>query len=215
MNDRVHRALDNELTTKNLTPEESAELTESRALFEAVLRSIPSEPVPDLGPNVLRRIDAAQRSPAVTHEASGPIGWLFASHRISIHVRPAYALALAAILTLVIGLRDSSKDRATPAPTVAVSSAPGEVLVHFSLRAPNAQAVSLASDFSNWAPSYAMKRSEPGVWTIVVPLTPGVHDYSFIVDGEKWTPDPAAPATPDGFGGMNSRIAVIAPDRRT
>jgi hypothetical protein len=59
-----------------------------------------------------------------------------------------------------------------------------------------------------------MKRTAPGVWTIVVPLAPGVHDYSFIVDGEKWVPDPSAPAMADGFGGVNSRIAVIAPDSR-
>jgi len=47
---------------------------------------------------------------------------------------------------------------------------------------------------------------------VVVPLSPGVHDYSFIVDGNRWTPDPTAPARADGFGGMNSRIAVLASD---
>jgi hypothetical protein len=39
-----------------------------------------------------------------------------------------------------------------------------------------------------------------------------VHDYAFIVDGERWIADPMAPAVADGFGGLNSRIAVLPPD---
>jgi len=84
--------------------------------------------------------------------------------------------------------------------------------VQFRFTAPAAHMVSLAGDFSNWSPSYTLTRSEPGVWTIVVPLKPGVHDYSFVVDGDKWTPDPSAPPTADGFGGVNSRIAVLSSD---
>jgi hypothetical protein len=56
-----------------------------------------------------------------------------------------------------------------------------------------------------------MTRTGPGVWTVVVPLEPGIHNYAFIVDGERWVPDPNAPAVDDGFGGMNSRLAVLAP----
>jgi len=51
------------------------------------------------------------------------------------------------------------------------------------------------------------------VWTVVVPLEPGIHDYAFVVNGGQWVPDPNAPAFEDGFGGLNSRIAVITPDR--
>ena len=48
--------------------------------------------------------------------------------------------------------------------------------------------------------------------TITVPLTQGVHDYAFVVDGQQWVPDPYAPQINDGFGGTNSRLALLPPD---
>jgi hypothetical protein len=41
-----------------------------------------------------------------------------------------------------------------------------------------------------------------------VPLRPGVHDYAFVVDGERWVADPNAPQVDDSFGGTNSRISL-------
>jgi hypothetical protein len=216
MNERVQCALDGDLSRNELLHAESAELDESRVLFDRVVRSIPAQQLPPLGQSVLRRIDAIDGFPNVRssepeHEA-GTLRWLWSPTRISIPLRPAYGLALAAAVALVVGIAGTSSDRVVPRRNVAIASR--EVLVHFRLEAPTARAVSLAGDFSNWAPTYAMKRTEPGVWTIVVPLEPGVHDYSFIVDGERWVPDPAAPARADGFGGINSRVAVLAPDSR-
>lgn len=211
MNDRIHRALDGELRTATLPRTESEELDRSRALFDSIVASIPTQPIPPLGASVLNRIDAIEgRTISIQkpRQSRGFAGWLMSPQRISI--RPAYVLALAASLAVVIGLAAS---RSRNAVAVAAASK-SEVLVQFRLEAPRAATVALAGDFNNWAPTYEMKRSEPGVWTIVVPLTPGVHDYSFIVDGNTWVPDPAAPAKSDGFGGMNSRIAVIASDTR-
>ncbi len=51
------------------------------------------------------------------------------------------------------------------------------------------------------------------MWSVTVPLEPGVHDYAFVVDGEQWRPDPLAPSVDDGFGGTNSRLALLPPDR--
>jgi hypothetical protein len=222
MNDRMQRALDGELSRDELTAAESAELDASNALFAGVLRSISPQPLPSLGAAVLRRIDAVEESTispwagnAKTQRSSGLISWLWSPTRISISLRPAYAISVAAMLAVIVGVRGvNNADRVAEKPGVATPTGSQEVLVQFRFEAPHARAVSLAGDFSNWAPTYTLKRSEPGVWTIVVPLKPGVHDYSFIVDGEKWIPDPTAPAMADGFGGMNSRIAVLAPDTR-
>jgi hypothetical protein len=209
MDDRLHKALDDELTPDQLTPALSADLDETRALFGAVLRAIPARPIPNLGGAVLQRI--AAEAPRRRH---GLASWLVAPQRMSFSIRPVYALAAAVLLAAVIGIR-VSRDDGDRNPAGVASAAKTEVLVHFRLEAPRARAVSLAGDFSNWTPSYTLSRSERGVWTIVIPLAPGVHDYSFIVDGEKWVPDPAAPPIADGFGGMNSRVAVIGPDKRT
>ena len=193
MNHRIHGALDGDLRAEALTSKEAADYRESRDLFDRVVKTIPSDSLPLLGASVLQRIEG--------NEKRGPLGWLWSP----IAVRPVYVLALAASLLVVFGLASR---------TTRPLEVPRKVLVHFQLDAPQARAVSLAGDFSNWAPTYVMTRSEPGVWTIVVPLAPGVHDYSFIVDGEKWIPDPAAPARDDGFGGKNSRVAVLSPDER-
>lgn len=211
MNDRIHRALDAGLDHRELSQTESLELERTRSLIDGVLNAIPSGPSISMRHSVLDRIASVDRERNVTtsRETSGVLKWLLRTRHISVAIRPAYALGIAALLAVVIGIGALRNDART-----AATASPGEVLVHFRLDAPQATSVALAGDFTNWTPAYALKRSEPGVWTIVVALTPGVHDYSFIVDGERWVPDPAAPAMADGFGGMNSRIAVIASDSR-
>lgn len=48
---------------------------------------------------------------------------------------------------------------------------------------------------------------------MTLPITPGVHDYAFVVDGERWVADPYAPGIDDGFGGRNSRLTLLAPNQ--
>jgi hypothetical protein len=220
MHPSLHEAFDDDSGKRELTPARAAELADTRALFDGVLRSIPERPIPDLGASVLQRIEATAQTPRalrMTQPARHQhrfTQWLWSPHRMSVSIRPAYAVAAAAILAVAIGLRGVDRDlRHANAPTAATATA--AVLVHFRLDAPQAKSVVLAGDFSNWSPEHRMKRSTDGIWTIVVPLTPGVHEYSFIVDGSRWIPDPAAPPKADGFGGMNSRIAVLGPDRRS
>jgi 1,4-alpha-glucan branching enzyme len=84
--------------------------------------------------------------------------------------------------------------------------------VQFRFEAPDASQVQLAGSFTEWQAHHDMHQSAPGIWTITVPLSPGVHDYAFIVDGDRWTPDPYAPTVNDGFGGTNSRLALVLPE---
>jgi len=98
------------------------------------------------------------------------------------------------------------------APAEQIDAMVARQVEEFLLSAPGAKNVAVAGDFSGWKPVHVMTRSEAGVWTVVVPLDPGVHDYAFVVDGERWVPDPTAPPVNDGFGGVNSRLAVLSPD---
>ena len=83
------------------------------------------------------------------------------------------------------------------------------VYVQFRLESPQAQQVALAGTFTGWQPTLQLEETEPGVWSALVPLKPGVHDYVFVVDGERWVPDPHAPQqVDDSFGGTNSRISL-------
>jgi hypothetical protein len=99
---------------------------------------------------------------------------------------------------------------ARPAPQVDRGPADPQVFVQFRLDAA-ASRVQLAGSFTNWEPRYDLRQSAPGIWTITVPLTQGVHDYAFVVDGQRWIPDPYAPQIGDGFGGTNSRLALMSP----
>jgi 1,4-alpha-glucan branching enzyme len=53
--------------------------------------------------------------------------------------------------------------------------------------------------------------ADGAVWSVTVPLTPGRHEYAFVVDGTDWVPDPAAPPAPGAdFGEPNSVVTVAS-----
>jgi 1,4-alpha-glucan branching enzyme len=82
--------------------------------------------------------------------------------------------------------------------------------VRFNLRAPSAKSVTISGSFNRWD-RYGHMLSGPdrrGVWSITIPLHPGRYEYTFIIDGTAWQPDPAAPSMDDGFGGKNSVVEV-------
>jgi 1,4-alpha-glucan branching enzyme len=74
----------------------------------------------------------------------------------------------------------------------------------FRFHAPNAGKVLLAGDFTDWQnQAMPMKKEKDGVWTATVGLSPGPHQYLFIVDGQ-WCDDPECPVRiPNSFGGQN------------
>jgi hypothetical protein len=180
-------------------------------LVDSVLKAIPTEPLPDLGPAVLRRIEESERAASAVKGRSW-LERLWTPRPIVLNWRPAYSFAMAAAAIAFV-IAPPGVQQQVPVPTAAMANGK-TVLVQFRLDAPRAKQVSLAGDFTNWQPAHKLIRSEPGVWTIVVPLSPGVHDYAFVVDDGRWTPDPMAPAIADGFGGSNSRLAVLEPDPR-
>jgi hypothetical protein len=83
-------------------------------------------------------------------------------------------------------------------------------LVQFVISAPGASRVAVVGDFNDWdAEATPMKSRGEGAWTAAIPLAPGRHVYAFVVDGDRWLPDPSAPLAPeDGFGTQNSVIVV-------
>jgi hypothetical protein len=212
MNTRIERALDGELTREDLTGAEKAELDREEALIQSVLRAVPAGDMPDLSTAVLRRIEAAERAEGQTGPRSAPLrraaAWMWNPHQV--RIRPAYAAAAMMLLAFGLLLRTPQ-----PAANPVAAVQPSQVLIQFRLDAPDAQQVALAGDFTGWEAEYQLTRTAPGVWTIAVPLQQGVHEYAFIVDGNRWTPDPLAPAVQDGFGGTNSRVAVLGPDSRS
>lgn len=98
---------------------------------------------------------------------------------------------------------------ATPASVPVVAAGARAAHVKFVLVAPQASHVTVVGDFNGWNPvAHPMERIG-GTWSVTVPLEAGRHEYSFVVDGKHWMPDPAAPlAADDGFGVTNSVLLV-------
>ena len=79
----------------------------------------------------------------------------------------------------------------------------------FSFTAPSALRVQLAGDFTRWQESpLTMRKSADGIWRLSVQLTPGRHQYRFLVDGQ-WHEDPQSDlSAPNPYGGLDSVCQV-------
>lgn len=217
MTERLHAALDGELPPEDLTPAER----DARAAVEARvagLRSDLDSRVPaDMDVNVMRRIRdlgleplPEPATPLLKHLARS----LWTERELRVRTRPVYGLAAAATLAALLLSGGALLLAPAPANPPAVAAAPAPIYVQFRLEAGAATDVALAGSFSDWQPTHHMQQTMDGVWTILLPLTPGVHDYGFVVDGEEWVADPYAPHVDDGFGGVNSRLTVLEPADR-
>ena len=167
-------------------------------------------PAPDLTAVVMSAI--ANIEPLATPRRPGLLARLAASLWTprELSIRPAFALGGVAIVAILLALPYIG---GVPLPGPQQDGDPDDspVFVQFRLDAA-ASRVQLAGSFTNWEPRYELRQAGPGIWTITVPLTQGVHDYAFVVDGAQWVADPYAPQIGDGFGGTNNRLALLSPD---
>lgn len=215
MSERIHRVMDGELPPDRLRATDFDELEAYDEAVAGALAPIRAEPVPDVAPDVMSRIAAM---PRYGRERRFPLARLWHGfwQPRTVVLRPAWALAAAALGAVLVAGPFTPDRPDTPAgssPAVAVAGQ-ARVFVQFRLDAPDASSVALAADFTGWQPRYSLNRAEQGIWTLVVPVEPGVHQYAFVIDGDRWAADPMAPAVDDGFGGSNSRLEVLPPDWR-
>lgn len=121
-------------------------------------------------------------------------------------VSPALAgLAAAALAALILVWPPTTES--SPETAAAPSPAP----TRFVLVAPGAASVHLTGDFIGWRPDgIALEDLRgTGVWIGQVELPPGVHEYTFVIDGSEWVADPRAVLqVDDGFGQLNSIVVV-------
>lgn len=126
----------------------------------------------------------------------------------SVRLSPAAGLGFAVAASLL--LLALPGDRGPGAGGDVAQLAP-EVVTRFVFVAPGASSVHVTGDFLDWSES-GVALADPlgnGVWTVDLPLDPGVYQYSFVVDGVEWRPDPLAVSqVDDGFGRQNSVVIV-------
>jgi hypothetical protein len=213
MTHRIDDYLDGRLDRIALTPDERADADALERAIEETRGFVDCTPVPDVTVQVMRRVrQAGPPQPRYRNVLSGIAASVWGRRKVSFTFRPAYALAvaLAAWLVLPAALLRPGSSRST---TQTMAPDAPRLLVQFRLQAADAMTVRLAGSFTNWQSQYDLHQTSPGIWTITLPLPLGVYDYAFVIDGQRWVSDPYAQAVDDGFGGTNSRIAILPPDQ--
>lgn len=133
-----------------------------------------------------------------------------------LNVTPLAAFSIAASALIVVALSGVLVGTRLPKSGAAVATVPAKPaqdtvqLVRFVFVDRRASSVQLVGDFNEWTKGTTELRPSgaPGVWAASVALTPGRHEYAFIVDGTRWVVDPLAVRSSDEFGTESSVIRV-------
>jgi hypothetical protein len=197
-------------------------MTDEFDSLDANVRWIATEarrPVPVDADARARLLEAVRREPVPT-SAIPIMAWLTEPRGFSLPPFATAALAAGLVGIGVLGgllLNRDGRRAEQSAVAVVHPQLPDSAAAHsvkFVLIAPQASKVSVVGDFNGWdaGATPMSSRSADGTWTVFVPLQPGLHTYSFVLDGSHFVPDPAAPMAPDdGFGHRNSVVLVRKP----
>jgi len=236
MRPEVQEFLDGERALRELPASLRPEARRWAELLEELRASAPEGAPPGLEERVMRHLDPARSPAAETPPATasgetaraddGARAWIRAWRWLTgprtVRVSPlAGGLAAAALAALLLYLPPPAGERGgtgTTETAAAGSPTPGTsatVYVQFTLEAPEASSVAVAGDFTGWESRFFLEDVDgDGVWSGRVPVSPGVHEYMFVVDGERWVTDPRAERySDDGFGNRNAVLAVATPKK--
>jgi len=197
---RLQEALDSERDPGELP----ADLGEAYARLIAATQLLSATPRLSVAARVMAEI---RQNPAPA-QTGGPlrrsIRWL--GRPITVRLRPAWTLALAAGLATVLLL---PFERGGPRPGVTQGVA--KFVGHF----PGARSVEVVGSFNDWSRGALALNDDDhdGIWHADAVLPAGQHEYMFVVDGERWVPDPLAGRfVDDGFGeGQQNSLLIVRP----
>ena len=153
--------------------------------------------------------------------------WDVASRSVELQIRPlsvavaVFAAGLVAWVVFPLGptqpIRQTASQGAGEPSTQTVQQAAAQstqeetVWIRFMYTDNTADSVAVAGDFSQWDPVSLSPRDVNGktVWTGLVPVSRGEHEYQFLINGERWVTDPLAPVKrSDGFGAKNAVLNI-------
>lgn len=195
---------------------------------EQSLRHGPTVPT-DAVDRVMARVRSTPMEAADRGAGRDVVRWLM--QRRDVSVSPLQLLAAGLVLVAALGAFVGWRERearasqlasmsarapgaepgASPAALSASAAADAARPVQFVFHAEGASTVTVAGDFNDWDPTSTPLRrvGADGVWSVVVPLTPGRHLYSFVVDGRRWVPDAEAPRAPETEFGTERSVVLV------
>lgn len=212
INEELQRWLDGELGDADLSPDSR----EAAERWRRVLSAASADVGP--APSWLQHAVMRELPPRRPSRFARAVEWL--AQPQTLRIRPLSAGALAAAALAAVLVWPGSESQVEPGPRAAssvqavdVETDDGRVYVQFVYIAPRASSVTVAGDFNDWSPAEFSLRDPDGdgVWSGRLPLSPGLHKYMYVVDGE-WVTDPSAERyVDDGFGNRNALITVTRP----
>lgn len=212
-----------------------ADDTEARDLLQFELRMTQdlaatrsSPPPQDFADRTMASVaaEAAPSDASASLEAQLRALWNKVTTPVTVGLRPASALVAVLLVGVVawtvwptvapqpttetISTAQSSSQSVQQA---SVESSPQDetVWIRFMFTASDADSVAVAGDFSQWDPVPLSPHTVNGetVWTGLVPVPRGEHEYQFVINGERWVTDPLAPVKrSDGFGAKNAVLKI-------
>lgn len=184
-------------------------LTRDTGLDEQVVRAMRAPEL--LSPDFESRLMSQARAEAARRQATTPKRGWWVTGRVFVAsplatLAMAAGIAIAAAASTLVVTRQSQMTLTADRDTVE--------FVRFVLVDSTARTVSIVGDFNGWkrGETPLNAASKPGVWSVSLRLSPGRHEYAFIVDGERWVVDPASLASSDEFG-TESSVLLVAPAR--
>jgi len=181
--------------------------TRETGLDERVLSAMRAPEV--LSPDFESRLMAQARAEIARRQATTARRNWWVTGRVFV-ASPLTALAMAA--GIAVAAVASTLVVARPSEPTVVATRDTVEFVRFVLVDSTARSVSVVGDFNGWKRDETPLNvaSKPGVWSVSLPLSPGRHEYAFIVDGKRWVVDPASIAASDEFG-TESSVVLVAP----
>jgi hypothetical protein len=198
---RLQEALDGERDPGDLP----ADLREAYARFISATEPLTATPRLSVASRVMAEVRLGAAAAHRDNVARRMVRWL--GQPVTVRLRPVWTLALAAGLAAVLlvpwGLNSG--------PTPGVAQGIANFVGHF----PGARSVEVVGSFNDWSRGmlHLSDNDGDGIWHAEAVLPAGQHEYMFVVDGERWVPDPLAGRyVDDGFGaGQQNSVVIVRP----
>ena len=200
---RLQEALDGERDPGDLT----LDLREAYTRLTVATQMLKATPLLSVATRVMAEIRLGP--PLVLHEGLARRllhWWLGRPRAVTLRLRPVWTVALAAGLAAIL-LIPWTNGGLTPGVAQGIANFVG----HF----PGARSVEVVGSFNDWSRGVLHLNDDDGdgIWHAEAVLPAGQHEYMFVVDGERWVPDPLAGRyVDDGFGaGQQNSLLIVRP----